>query len=190
MIVTAEATGFAEDVRAYRHFAAEFDAPIRCELLYGDAPAAVGNIAAKYNFSRFFPRKLDVEMGQVRYGPVVNALRSYVPDGSQDAVVAVLDLARELRGIYRKDLLAPASKLLSFLWGRDVMAYDQKAYATLKKRFPALVAKDYPAFCSAWVACFAEYEDQVAEECVRQGASTERWFLERVFDWHLWRNNS
>jgi hypothetical protein len=118
---------------------------------------------------------------------VVAALRSYVPDGSQDAVVAVLELAGNLRETYRKDVLGPASKLLSFLWGRDVIAYDKCAFDTLKRHFPALVAKDYPAYCSAWVSVFAEFEDQIAEECARQGASSERWFLERVFDWHLWR---
>src|SRR5687768_13012146 len=32
---------FAEDIKAYSRYAAEFDAPIRCELLYGDAREAV-----------------------------------------------------------------------------------------------------------------------------------------------------
>ena len=188
MIVTANQIDFAADVRTYRHFAAEFDAPIRCELLYGDAHSAISRIASKYNFSRFFPRRLDLDLGLPRFAPVVNALRAHVPDGSQDAVVAVLELAATLRETYRKDVLSPASKLLSFLWGRDVMAYDQRAFSELRSYFPSLAAKDYPAYCSAWAACFTDFEEQIAEECSRQGASTDRWFLERVYDWHLWRS--
>jgi hypothetical protein len=188
MTLTANRIDFANDVRAYRHFAAEFDAPIRCELLYGDTSSAVARIASQYNFARFFPRRLDLDLGLPRYAPVVKALRDYIPDGSQDPVVAVLDLSAALRQTYRKDLLSPASKLLSFLWGRDILPYDNRTFAVLKTQTPNLVPKDYPAFCSAWVARFAECEDQIAEECSRQGASTERWFLERVFDWHLWRS--
>ena len=75
-------TQFAEDVKAYTRYAAEFDAPIRCELLYGDAHAAISRIAGKYRVALSFPRKFDVEVGLVRYSPVVNALQSYPRTGA------------------------------------------------------------------------------------------------------------
>ena len=181
---------FAEDVKSYCRFAAEFDAPIRCELLYGDAQAAVSRIIGKYRFALGFARKFDVDKGLLRYGPVVNALQSYVPDGSIDPVQAVLDLSGDLQRTYHKDALSAASKLLSFLWGRDILVYDSKALAALQKRFPTLKPKDYMSYCTAWVALFAECADQLASECARQGASDERWFHERVFDWHLWRSGT
>ena len=30
--------------------------------------------------------------------------------------------------------------------------------------------------------------DEISAECARQNVSRERWFTERVFDWHLWRS--
>ena len=178
---------FAEDVRAYSRQAAEFDAPIRCELLYGDTHAAVGRIAGKYKIARFFPRRFDVDLGLPRYGPIVGALRTYHPDGSKDPVMAVLALGRDLRARYHKDALSAASKFLSFLWGRDIFVYDSRAFTALQRRFPGLLANDYQAYCSAWIAYFTESADQIASECARQGVSSERWVHERVFDWHLWR---
>lgn len=180
-------TQFAEDVKAYSKYAAEFDAPIRCELLYGDAPAAISRIAGKFKLGLSFPRKFDVEVGQTRYAPVVNALQYYLPDGTRDPVQAVLDFTRDLQEAYQKEMLSAASKFLWFLWGRDILVYDSRSLVSLQKRFPTLKAKDYQAYCSAWVSHFAECAEQVAEECARQGASSERWFHERVFDWHLWR---
>jgi hypothetical protein len=186
-IARAGMTEFAEDVRAYSRYAAEFDAPIRCELLYGDAQSAISRIAGKFKLGLSFPRKFDVKMGQARYAPVVNALQYYLPDGTRDPVQAVIDFTRDLQETYQKEVLSAASKFLWFLWGRDILVYDSRSLASLQRRFPALQSKDYQGFCSAWVSDFAECAEQVAEECARQGASSERWFHERVFDWHLWR---
>ena len=179
---------FAEDVRAYSQYAAEFDAPIRCELLYGDPHTAIHKIATKYRVALNFPRKFDIDAGLPRYGPVVTTLQTYLPDGSRDPLQAVLDLTRDLQRRYEKEALSAASKFLWFLWGRDILIYDRRALTTLQRRFPALTSKDYPGYCSAWVTLFAECAEQVAAECARQGASNERWFHERVFDWHLWRS--
>ena len=85
-------------------------------------------------------------------------------------------------------MISAASKFLSFFWGRDILTYDSRALATLQRRFPTLLPKDYLSYCTAWVTLFAECEEQVARECALQGASNERWFHERVFDWHLWRS--
>lgn len=183
----ADMTEFAEDVRAYSRYAAEFDAPIRCELLYGDAQGAISRIAGKFKLGLSFPRKFDVEMGQARFGPVVNALQYYLPDGTRDPVQAVLDFKCDLQETYQKETLSAASKFLWFLWGRDILVYDSRSLVSLQKRFPALQPRDYPGYCSAWVSLFAGCAEEVAEECARQGTSSERWFHERVFDWHLWR---
>lgn len=180
-------TEFAEDVRAYSRYAAEFDAPIRCELLYGDAQVAISKIAGKFKLGLTFPRKFDVEMGQARYGPVVEALQYYLPDGTRDPVQAVIDFTRDLQDTYQKEGLSAASKFLWFLWGRDILVYDSRTLVSLQKSVPTLQSKDYHGFCSAWVSHFAECAEKIAEECARQGASSERWFHERVFDWHLWR---
>lgn len=184
----ADMMQFAEDVRAYSRYAAEFDAPIRCELLYGDAHAAVSRIAGKYRIAFSFPRKFDVEVGLARYAPVVNAMQSYLPDGSRDPVQAVLNFTSDLQRTYQKEVLSASSKFLWFFWGRDILTYDSRALATLQRRFPTLRPKDYLGYCSAWVTLFAECEEQVAKECALQGVANERWFHERVFDWHLWRS--
>src|SRR5688500_3905487 len=187
-VFRADMTQFAQDVKAYSRYAAEFDAPIRCELLYGDAHAAVSRIAGKYRIAFSFARRFDVEVGLARFAPVVNALQSYLPDGSADPVQAVLNLTSDLQRAYRKEVLSAASKFLWFLWGRDILTYDTRALATLQRRFPALPPKDYLGYCNAWVTHFAECEEQIAHECALQGASSERSFHERVFDWHLWRS--
>ncbi|HVK57507.1 MAG TPA: hypothetical protein VM735_01905 [Candidatus Kapabacteria bacterium] len=179
---------FAGDVSAYSRYAAEFDAPIRCELLYGDTHGAIGQIAGKYRLARCFPRRFDVDLGLPRYGPIVSALQAYQPDGSSDPVLAVLDLSRDLQRCYHKGALSAASKFLWFLWGREVLIYDRQAFTTLQRRFPALPPRDYHSYCSAWVAYFTECAESISTECNRQGFSVERPFLERVFDWHLWRS--
>ena len=181
-------TLFAQDVKAYSQYALEFDAPIRCELLYGDPHAAVSTIAGKHRLATNFSRKFDVDVGLVRYAPVVNALQSYLPDGTRDPVQAVLDLTRDLQQIYKKELVSAASKLLWALWGRDILIYDSRRLASLQKHFPNLRPKDYLGFCSAWLTLFSESAEQIAEECAVQGVSQERWFHARVFDWHLWRS--
>src|SRR5687767_4851368 len=98
MTAGAEKVSFANDVRAYSQYAAEFDAPIRCELLYGDAHDAINRIARRFGIVPGFARRFDVDRGLPRYGPVVAALQEYLPDGSRDPVEAVLDLTRDLQG--------------------------------------------------------------------------------------------
>ena len=188
MIASPETLFFANDVRAYSQYAAEFDAPIRCELLYGDAHEAIDRLARKFAIVGGFGRKYDVDRGLRRYGPVVAALQSYLPDGSRDPVEAVLDLTRDLQSKYQKHLLSAASKILWALWGRDVLIYDQRGFVALQRRFPHLRPRDYQGYCLAWISLFAECADEIAKECARQNACSERWFHERVFDWYLWRS--
>jgi hypothetical protein len=188
MTAAAEKISFANDVRAYSQYAAEFDAPIRCELLYGDAQEAINRMARRFGMVSGFARKFDVERGLPRYGPVVAALQSYLPDGSRDPVEAVLDLTRDLQSKYRRHLLSASSKILWSLWGRDILIYDNRSFLTLQRRFPNLRPRDYPAYCLAWVTMFAESAEEIAKECANQKACNERWFHERVFDWHLWRS--
>lgn len=179
---------FAADVRAYHQYAAEFDTPIRCELLYGDPLVAVARIASRYKIARYFPKRCDLDQGLPRYGPVATAIQKYPADGSKDPVMAVVALTRDLTEHYQTDLLTAASKFLSFAWGRDVFVYDPHALKALQTRFPTLKPRDYQGFCSAWVAAFNECADEISAECTRQNVSAERWFTERVFDWHLWRS--
>ena len=179
---------FVADVRAYTQFSAEFDAPIRCELLYGDTHGAIARIASRYKIARYFPRRCDIDQGLPRYGPVATGLQKYPHDGSKDPVMAVVQLTRDLTEHYQTDLLTAASKFLSFSWGRDVFVYDPHALRALQVRFPTLKPRDYQGYCSAWVAYFNECADEIAAECSRQRVSKERWFHEQVFDWHLWRS--
>ena len=179
---------FAEDVKAYSRNAAEFDAPIRCELLYGDAREAVSKITGKYRCALSFPRQYDVHRGLNRFDPVIDALQYYAPDGTRDPVHAVLDLTTELQAAYHRDALSAASKILWFLWGRDILVYDKRTLVALQQRYPKLPPRDYREYCYAWIALFTEYADAIAETCAKLGAPNERSFHERVFDWHLWRS--
>ena len=188
MIASLEKLSFAADIRAYSQYAAAFDAPIRCELLYGDAHEAIDQLARRFAIVGGFARKFDVDRGLRRYGPVVAVLQEYLPDGSRDPVEAVLDLTRDLQSKYQKHLLSASSKILWALWGRDILIYDNRALQTLQRRSDHLRPRDYQGYCLAWVAMFAECADEIAEECARQGACGERWFHERVFDWYLWRS--
>jgi hypothetical protein len=188
MTAGAEKLSFAGDVRACAQYAAEFDAPIRCELLYGDAHEAINQLARRFGIVGGFARKFDVDRGLPRYGPVVAALQSYPPDGSRDPVEAVLDLTRDLQNKYQKHLLSASSKILWALWGRDILIYDTRAFVALQQRSPQLRPRDYQGYCLAWVSMFAECADEIAKECARQGACGERWFHERVFDSYLWRS--
>ena len=188
MTAGAEKISFANDVHAYSQYAAEFDAPIRCELLYGDAHEAINRLARKFAIVGGFARKFDIDRGLPRYGPVVTALQSYLPDGSRDPVEAVLDLTRDLQGKYQKHLLSASSKILWALWGRDILVYDHRGFLALQGRFPQLRPREYQGYCLAWISLFAECADEIAMECARQKACGERWFHERVFDWYLWRS--
>jgi hypothetical protein len=188
MVASVKKISFAADVRAYRQFAAEFEAPIRCELLYGDAPEAINKLARRFAIVGGFARKFDVDRGLPRYGPVVSALQSYLPDGTRDPVEAVLDFTRDLQGKYHRHLLSASSKILWALWGRDILIYDARGFQTLQRRFNHLSPRDYHGYCLAWVAMFAECADEIGEECARQRVCNERWFHERVFDWYLWRS--
>jgi len=71
---------------------------------------------------------------------------------------------------------------------RTSKIYDCQALATLQARSRDLQPKEYPSYCSAWKALFSECSEEIAAEWARQGASSERWFHERVFDWYLWRS--
>jgi len=179
---------FEQDVKAYTSYSAKFDAPIRHALLNGDARDAIRRIAGAYRVARNFPRRFDEAVGVARYEPVVSAMRSYHPGSGIDPIDAVLRLTRDLQQVYQREVLSASSKFLWFAWGREIIIYDSQALATLRTRSPNLQAKDYPAYCAAWKVLFSECSEEVANECARQGASSERWFHERVFDWYLWRS--
>lgn len=180
---------FEQDARAYANYEAKFDTPIRKMLANGNPLEAIRKIAGAYRVARNFPRAFDEEVGIPRYEPVVKALAKYLPDNT-DSIDAVLSLTRDLRQIYRRDVLSASSKFLWFAWGRDIIIYDSQALASLRTHFPNLRAtvNDYPAYCDAWRTRFSECSDEIANECVKQKVSAERWFHERVFDWHLWRS--
>jgi hypothetical protein len=105
-----------------------------------------------------------------------------------DPVEAVLRLTRDLQQIYHREVLSASSKFLWFAWGQEIIIYDSQALAALRARVPNLRVKDYRAYCAAWSALFSECAEGVANECARQGKSSERWFHERVFDLYLWRS--
>jgi hypothetical protein len=179
---------FEQDVKAYASYAAKFDTPIRQALADGDSRDAIQRIAGAYRVGRNFSRRFDEAVGIPRYEPVVRALAAYPPSIGMDPIEAVLRLTRDLQQIYHREVLSASSKFLWFAWGREIIIYDSQALATLQTRSPDLQAKDYPAYCAAWKALFSEYSEDVANECARQGAPSERWFHERVFDWYLWRS--
>jgi hypothetical protein len=179
---------FEHDVKAYTDYSAKFDAPTRHALLHGDSREAIRRIAGAYRVARSFSRRFDEAVGIARYEPVVSALRAYQPNSGVDPIDAVLRLTRELQQTYRREVLSASSKFLWFAWGRDIIIYDSQALATLRTRYPDLQPKDYSGYCLAWKTLFCECSEDVASECARQGASHERWFHERVFDWHLWRS--
>jgi len=178
---------FREDVEEYTRFAAKFDTPVRYELLHGNSHEAISRIAGFYRVARSFSRKFDEGIGLARYEPVLSAIWSYQPERSQDPIEAVLDLTRDLKRLYRKEVLSASSKFLWFAWGREIIIYDSQALASIQTRFPTLKPKNYYGYCSAWRTLFAEDMGEIESECLRQAACMERWFHERVFDWHLWR---
>ena len=181
-------SAFEQDVKAYAHYDAKFDTPIRQALANGDPRDAIRRIAGAYRVARNFPRRFDEALGIPRYEPVVGALAAYSPNIGINPIEAVLRLADDLEQIYHRKVLSAASKFLWFAWGQEIIIYDSQALATLRNRSPNLRAKDYLAYCAAWKAFFSECSEEVATECARQGASSERWFHERVFDWYLWRS--
>jgi hypothetical protein len=181
-------SAFEQHVKDYAYCAETFDKPVRHALANGDSLEAIRRIAGKYRVARNFSRKFDEAVGIPRYQPVVKALAAYPPNIGINPIEAVQRLTCDLKQIYHREVLSASSKFLWFWWGREIVIYDSQALATLRKRSPSLRAKDYPAYCVAWKALFSEYSEEIARECARQGVSSERWFHERVFDWHLWRN--
>lgn len=179
---------FEQDVKTYANYAAKFDTRIRQMLANGDARDAIRKIAGAYRVARNFPRRYDELLGIPRYEPVVRALAAYPPNIGINPINAVLRLTFDLQQIYHREVLSASSKFLWFAWDREIIIYDSQALATLQKRSPNLQAKDYPAYCTSWKALFSECSNEIAIECARQGASNERWFHERVFDWYLWRS--
>ena len=179
---------FEQAVKAYTNYAAKFDTRIRQALTDGDPRDAIRKIAGAYRIARNFPRRFDEAVGLPRYEPVVRALAAYPPSIDINPIEAVLGLTRDLRGVYHREVLSASSKFLWFIWGREIIIYDSQALATLRTRSPNLRAKDYPAYYAAWKTLFSECSEEIANECARQEASSERWFHERVFDWYLWRS--
>jgi hypothetical protein len=180
-------SAFEHDVKEYANCAAEFDMPVRHALANGDSHEAIRRIAGKYRVARNFGRKFDEAIGIPRYEPVVKALAAYPATSGINPIDAVLRLTRDLKQIYQREVLSASSKFLWFAWGTEIIIYDSQALATLRNHSPGLRAKDYPAFCITWKALFSECSEEIGGECERQGASSERWFHERVFDWYLWR---
>jgi len=180
-------SNFESDVNAYADYAAKFDTRIRQALANGDPRDAIRRIAGAYRVARNFRRRFDEAVGIPRYQPVVTALTAYPPSSGIDPIEAVLRLTRDLQQIYHREVLSASSKFLWFAWGRGIIIYDSQALAALRTHFPNLRAKDYPSYCAAWKTLFSKCSQEVANECTRQGASSERWFHERVFDWYLWR---
>lgn len=180
---------FEQDVEEYAKCAAEFDMPVRHVLLAkANISGAIRRIVGKYRVARYFGRKFDEAIGIPRYEPVVKALAAYPPNIGINPIEAVLRLTRDLKQIYHREVLSASSKFLWFVWSRGVIIYDSQALTTLRKRCSNLQAKDYPADCAAWRAFFSECSEEIANACAKQGASGERWFHERVFDWYLWRS--
>lgn len=181
---------FERAVEKYAKCWTEFDSPFRQELAKGDAEKAIRKIAGKYRVARNFPRKFDEAVGIPRYDPVLKKMQCYCSSSNIDPIDAVLRLTRDLEHVYQREVLSASSKFLWFAWGREIIIYDSQALAALQSHAPDLRPKDYRGYCSAWKNLFSECSAAVAAECARQGASNERWFHERVFDWYLWESGT
>ena len=178
---------FEKDVKQFKEHAEKNVTPIRRDLLGDDPLGAISKIAGLYRVARCFNRKYDESVGLARYQPILDGLRSYGRNGGKDPIEAVLALKEDLKRSYHKEVLSASSKFLWYEWGSQIIIYDSQALTAIRKRFPSLKPADYYRYCSAWKSLFNECSQDVAEECARLGASNERWFHERVFDWHLWR---
>lgn len=116
----------------------------------------------------------------------------------------VVQLAHDYRQAGFLFNLSAASKLL-WLSSRKNIVYDSRAFVALKNGWGHRgVKQDYPAYCAAWRRAFAENKQDIQAAVLElpkvraflPGATppdkdllklvNQPWFLERVFDIHLW----
>lgn len=148
-----------------------------------------------------------------RLGPLRTCLAEIqsVPVNDDQAIKAVVDLVKELRKPYEKNLFSAASKFLWFRFKSPIVIYDQYAYDGLKKKLYRGSRTDFFKDNHNWYANYvyarrekyAKHEEQIRTACQelkqfkRFTAAAEMpdyeidkwvdnpWFRERVFDFYL-----
>lgn len=164
--------------------------------------AAIGEAAARFGIARNFRSAYDVDIGLARFVPVLDLLEGQRSEDFTDSLTeSVLAVRNQLSALYGgTNLLSATTKFLWLKLQTPIVIYDRQAREALGTR-----NGDLPAYYDAWFDRYAGLREEIETaslSLVEMGKYTcdpslatpeflsslvrEEWFLQRVFDIHLW----